>query len=152
MYKLAIIGSRKYNNKEKIREVILDKQVRQQRKIELYGPNDIKKARNDFLLEIVSGGCPTGADLYAKELALELGIPYVEFPPAHARWNEYCLKGKECYSHIYKTEYFFARNTEIAEYCDSGVAFICKGVKANGTMDTVNKICKLGKVCKIIEG
>ena len=55
--KVAIVGSRRYENKKKIKDFIF--KLKQQ-----YGEKTI----------IVSGGCKTGADKYAKKYALELGI------------------------------------------------------------------------------
>lgn len=132
--KLAIVGSRFYKNKERIRKIIKNQ-------FEKYGEN----------LIVVSGGCPTGGDRFAKDLAIEMGIKYVEFPPIHSNYNKYCLNSSDMYNKPYSVSNFFSRNTEIAEYCDRLIAFVSKGIKANGTMDTVNKAKKLKKIVAILE-
>jgi hypothetical protein len=60
--KIAIIGSRTYENKNKIRDMIY-------------------KLKQTFgaELEIVSGGSQNGADKYAKKFAVEMGVKYKEF-------------------------------------------------------------------------
>ena len=55
--KVGIVGSRKYTNKNNIRDFIF-------RLKEEFGDG----------VEIVSGGCKFGADKYAKKYALELGL------------------------------------------------------------------------------
>ena len=64
--KVGIVGSRKYENRRKIKEFIFK----------------LKNDKGDDTV-IVSGGCPRGADYYAKKYALELGLQYEEYPPAH---------------------------------------------------------------------
>jgi predicted Rossmann fold nucleotide-binding protein DprA/Smf involved in DNA uptake len=59
--KVGIVGSRKYENRRKIKEFIF--KLKQER-----GTDTI----------IVSGGCKQGADFYAKKYALELGLQYEE--------------------------------------------------------------------------
>ena len=61
--KVAIVGSRRWQNKGKIKDFIFKLK-------EQYGDE----------LTIVSGGCKDGADIIAKKVALEFDINYVEFP------------------------------------------------------------------------
>ena len=133
--KLAIVGSRAYNNCAKIR-IFIEKYVG------FYG------AAN---LEIISGGCPHGADAIAKKLALEMGLKYIEFPPIHSKHNSYCVNPPESYNKPYHVSNYFARNSEIAQYCEHLVAFIVEGIKASGTMDTFGKATKLKKHCFLFE-
>lgn len=128
--KLAIIGSREYKNENKVKILLT-------RFNERYGDE----------LTIVSGGCPTGGDFLAKQVALEMGLHYVEFPPIHAKHNCYCILPASDYNKSYHVSNFFTRNTQIAEYCDYLAAFIVQGIKANGTMDTFSKANRLGKKC-----
>lgn len=125
--KIALVGSRSYVNKERIKQVI--------EKYVSYYDNPI----------FVSGGARSGADLLAKEIVLELGLQYQEFPPKHFCHNKYCVMPSEQYNKAYHVSNFFERNTQIAEYVDCVNAFIVEGVPAKGTMDTVGKAEKLGK-------
>ena len=126
--KVAIVGSRRYENKKKIKDFVF--KLKQQ-----YGEKTI----------IVSGGCKTGADRYAKKYALELGLQYQEFPPFHETWNIYCPKDKRDYGKPYNVKNFFARNKIIAAYSDYVVAFIPRGVDSKGSMSTINYAKKFGK-------
>ena len=69
--KIAIIGSREYQNFRKVKDTIFS----------------LMQKFND--LTIVSGGCENGADKYAKKYAIELGCNYIEFNPAHTPKNLY---------------------------------------------------------------
>jgi predicted Rossmann-fold nucleotide-binding protein len=132
--KLAVVGSRSYTNEKKIKRLL-----------ELY------RERYGDALIVVSGGCPDGADALAKKVALEMGIQYAEFPPKHRCHNMYCINPPEEYAKPYHVSNFFARNTQIAEYCEHLAAFTLKGVRCNGTMDTFGKAEKMGKKCSIYE-
>ena len=131
--KIAIVGSRKYENKIKIKEFIF-------------------KCKEQFgdKLEIVSGGCKYGADKFAKQSTVELDLKYVEFPPAHFSHNQYCIREAYNYGKPYAVWHYFERNKEIAEYSDIIVAFIQKGVKSRGTMNTIHYAEKFNKKVIII--
>ena len=119
-----------------------------------------KKKIKDFIFKIkqehgektiiVSGGCKTGADKYAKKYALELGLQYEEYPPAHFPHNLYCPLPESRYGKPYSVKYFHARNKIIAGMSDYVVAFIPDGITANGTMSTINYAKKLKKKYVII--
>ena len=126
--RVGIVGSRKYENRKKIKEFIFKLKTDK-------GADTI----------IVSGGCKTGADRYAKKYALELGLQYQEFPPFHETWNIYCPKDKRDYGKPYNVKIFFARNKIIAAYSDYVVAFIPRGVDSKGSMSTINYAKKFGK-------
>ena len=126
--RVGIVGSRKYENRKKIKEFIFKLKTDK-------GANTI----------IVSGGCKTGADRYAKKYALELGLQYQEFPPFHETWNIYCPKDKRDYGRPYSVKNFFARNKIIAAYSDYVVAFIPRGVESKGSMSTISYAKKFGK-------
>ena len=131
--KVAIVGSRRYENKKKIKDFIF--KLKQQ-----YGEKTI----------IVSGGCKTGADKYAKKYALELGLQYEEYPPFHEVHNLYCPLPESRYSKPYSVKYFFARNKIIAGTSDIIVGFIPEGVEARGTMNTIDYGKKFSKKTIII--
>lgn len=129
--KVAIVGSREWSSYRSIKDFAFF----------------LKKEYKDNLT-IVSGGQPLGADGMAKKAALELGIDYVEFPPYHYEYNQYCNKNgiaKYMYGKTYNVRNFFIRNAQIAEYSDVVVGFIPKGVPSKGTRDTLKKAEKLGK-------
>ena len=132
--KVAIVGSRRYENKKKIKDFIF--KLKQE-----YGEKTI----------IVSGGCKQGADKYAKKYALELGLQYEEYPPFHEVHNLYCTLPESSYGKSYNIKNFFARNKIIAGTSDYIVGFIPEGVEGKGTMSTLNYAKKFRKKCIIID-
>ena len=131
--KIAIIGSREYENKNKIRDMIYK----------------LKQAFGDKL-EIVSGGAQSGADKYAKKFAIEFGITYKEFNPAHTVRNLYSVMPDGYYSKPYHTSQFFHRNELIAKYCDKMVAFIDSNVASKGSYHAVSMAQKHNKPVIIV--
>ena len=126
--KVALIGSRRYENKKKIKDFVF--KLKQQ-----YG--------NDTI--IVSGGCKQGADRYAKKYALELGLQYEEYPPFHEVHNLYCVLPKTRYDKPFSMRNFFVRNKIIVSVCEYIVAFIPNGIEANGTKNVLEYSKKLNK-------
>ena len=126
--KVALIGSRRYENKKKIKDFVF--KLKQQ-----YGDKTI----------VVSGGCKQGADKYAKKYALELGLMYEEYPPFHEPYNLYCTMPESRYGKDFNMKNFFARNKIIAGTSDFIVAFIPEGVEANGTKNVLEYAKKLNK-------
>jgi predicted Rossmann fold nucleotide-binding protein DprA/Smf involved in DNA uptake len=126
--KVALIGSRRYENKKKIKDFVF--KLKQQ-----YGDDTI----------IVSGGCKQGADRYAKKYALELGLQYEEYPPFHEVHNLYCTLPESRYDKPFSMRNFFARNKILVGTSDFIVAFIPEGVEARGTMNALEYGKKLGK-------
>jgi predicted Rossmann fold nucleotide-binding protein DprA/Smf involved in DNA uptake len=126
--KVAIVGSRRYENRRKIKEFIF--KLKNQ-----YGDDTI----------IVSGGCKTGADKYAKKYALELGLQYEEYPPFHEVHNLFCTMPESRYGKPYSIKNFHARNKIIAGTSDFIVAFIAEGVQSDGTFSTLNYAKKFNK-------
>ena len=131
--KVGVVGSRRYENKRKIKEFIF--KIKNQ-----YGEDTI----------IVSGGAKQGADKYAKKYALELGLQYEEYPPFHEVHNLYCTMPSSRYGKEYSVKNFFARNKIIAGVCDIIVGFIPDGIEANGTMNTIDYAKKFEKKYIII--
>mgnify|MGYP003119170946 FL=1 len=126
--KVAMVGSRRYENKKKIKDFIF--KLKQQ-----YGDKTT----------IISGGCKTGADKYAKKYALELGLQYEEYPPFHEVHNLYCTLPQSRYDKPFSMRNFFVRNKIIASVSDFIVAFIPEGVEARGTTNTLEYAKKLNK-------
>ena len=131
--KVAIIGSRRYEKKKKIKDFIF--KLKQE-----HGEDTI----------IVSGGCKQGADKYAKKYALELGLQYEEYPPFHEVHNLYCTMPESRYGRPYSVKNFFARNKIIVGTSDFIVAFIPKDVEANGSMNVIGYAEKFNKKFVII--
>ena len=131
--KIGIVGSRKYTDKRRIKDLIFE----------------IKEKYGDEV-EIVSGGQPDGADGFAKKYALEFDMSYVEFPPSHYSWNMHCIRPAKEYNKPYYVSNYFKRNKQIAEYSNIIVAFIPEGLESRGTMDTIRHAEKLKKLVKII--
>ena len=126
--KVAIVGSRRYENKKKIKDFVF-------------------KLKNEYgnKTTIISGGCKTGADKYAKKYALELGLQYEEYPPFHEVHNLYCTMPSSRYSRPYSIKNFHARNKIIAGTSDCVVAFIPEGIISDGTLSTLNYAKKFDK-------
>ena len=82
--KVGIVGSRKYTDKRKIKDLIFE----------------IKNKYGDEV-EVVSGGQKDGADGLAKKYALEFDLKYTEFPPAHYNHNMHCIRPRGEYNNPY---------------------------------------------------
>jgi len=131
--KIAIVGSREYTNKTKIKEFVLT----------------LKKKFGERL-EIISGGQQQGADGIAKKVALEYEIHYKEFAPAHYKYNIHCALPRKFYGAAYSTGHYHIRNDHIAKYSDIVIAFIPDNTKSSGTQDTLKRAKKYGKKTIVI--
>ena len=129
--RIGIIGSRTYENKRNIREMVYT----------------LKQQFGDELT-IVSGGCTDGADKYARKYALELDCKYVEFNPAHTVRNLYSALHDAYYGKDYNVKYFFHRNKMLANYIDCLIG--CGTGDSNGTAFTIKEAKKCGKKVVII--
>ena len=132
--KIAIVGSRKYTNKKKIKDFIFNLR-------EKYGTG----------ITIVSGGCKQGADKYAKKYALELDVQYEEYPPFHEVHNLYCGLPEDRYGKPYSVRFYFARNKIIAGVSEVVVGFIQRGHKSSGTENTLGYAEKMGKKILVLD-
>ena len=131
--KIAIVGSRAYTNKQKVKDLLFE----------------IKQKYGDEV-EIVSGGQKLGADGFAKKYTLEFDMNYTEFPPAHYSHNMHCKLPPQHYNKPYYISNYIKRNKQIAEYSNIVVGFLQKGIESRGTMDTIGHAKKLKKMVKII--
>ena len=131
--KIGIIGSRKYENKRKIKETIFNLKRK-------FGEN----------LTIVSGGCLDGADKYAKKYALELDCNYVEVNPAHTPKNLYSYMREDWYGKSYSVRNFHVRNKILASLVDRLIAFVPTGAVSDGTDSTLDYARKFNKKSIII--
>jgi predicted Rossmann fold nucleotide-binding protein DprA/Smf involved in DNA uptake len=131
--KIGIIGSRKYENKRKIKETIFN----------------LKQKFGDTLV-IFSGGCPDGADKYAKKYTLELGCKYIEVNPSHTQKNLYSYMREDWYDKKYNIKNFFVRNKILAKSVDKLIAFVPEGDNATGTANTVKYAIEFNKKVVVI--
>ena len=131
--KVAIIGSREYANIRKIKDTLF--QLKQ-------------KFGGDLI--IISGGAKNGADLYARKYALEFGIRYREFNPAHTIKNLYSAMSGLYYEKPYHVSQFHHRNMLIAKACNVMIAFIPNGAVPNGSESAIKSTKKLNKPVTII--
>jgi phosphoserine phosphatase len=131
--RVGIIGSRQYENKRKIKEMIFK----------------LKRKFGDDLT-IVSGGCQYGADRYARKFALELDCKYLEFNPAHTQRNLYSAMRDSYYNKPYHPKYFYQRNSMLANFVDYLIAFIPYNVPAKGSDHTLREARKKGKKVIVI--
>mgnify|MGYP001274596587 FL=1 len=128
MMKVAIIGSRSYTNKRKVKQFIWE----------------LKQKFQDNLI-IVSGGAKEGADKYAKQYALDFDISYNEFPPYHEPHNIHCVYGAFRYNKPYNVGNYHRRNKDLVEHSDRVVAFCTNGVVTNGTLSALKYSEKIDK-------
>ena len=131
--KVAIIGSRQYENTRKIKNTLTELK---------------QKFGNDLI--IISGGAKDGADKFARKFALEFGIKYKEFNPAHTSKNLYSAMSDNYYNKPYHVSQFHHRNMLIAKDCDVMMAFIPNGVNSNGSMSAIKNAKKANKPVTII--
>jgi DNA recombination-mediator protein A. len=127
-FMVGIVGSREWNNREKINEVI----------------TTLQEKRNGLC--IVSGGA-NGADSVAKHLAIHHNIPYKEFTPEHEPANKWTVQQDREFNKEYSVHFYFKRNAELATYVDLLIAFIPEGYvqnpeRAKGTKHTIKKAKK----------
>jgi predicted Rossmann fold nucleotide-binding protein DprA/Smf involved in DNA uptake len=131
--KVAVIGSRQYENVRKIKDTL----------------TNLRQKFGDELV-IISGGARDGADKYARKYALEFGIQYKEFNPAHTPRNLYSAMSDEYYGKPYHVSQFHHRNQLLARACDVMIAFIPQGVKSDGSLSAIKSAEKYNKKVVII--
>ena len=131
--KVAIIGSRDYQNIRKIKLTLFE----------------LKQKFGEKLI-IISGGAKHGADKFARKYALEFGMRYREFNPAHTTKNLYSAMSDDYYERPYHVSQFHHRNMLIARDCDVMLAFIGTDNNSNGSMSAIKQAKKLNKPVTII--
>ena len=131
--RVAIVGSRKYENRQKIKKFIF-------------------KLKNEKGVDtIIVGNGKYNVGNYIKKYALEFGLQYQDFPPFHDNWNIYCPKNKTDYGKPYNGKNYFARNKIIAVYSEYIIAFVPRGVKSLHASSTINYAKKFGKKTLVID-
>ena len=131
--KIAIIGSRTYENTRKVKNLL----------------TELRKKFGEDLI-IISGGAKQGADKYVKKYALEFGLNYREFNPAYTPQNLYSAMSEGYYGRPYHVSQFHHRNMLIAKDCDYMIALVSHGSKANGSESAIKQAVKLEKKVVII--
>lgn len=131
--KVAVIGSKMYENIRKIKLTLFELK---------------RKFGTDLI--IISGGGKNGADKYARKYALEFGIKYKEFNPAHTVKNLYSAMSDTYYDKPYHVSQFHHRNMLIARDCDVMMVFIPAGDEKSGCMTAVKQAKKLNKPVTIV--
>tara|TARA_B100001094_G_scaffold115050_1_gene111014 strand:- start:966 stop:1367 length:402 start_codon:yes stop_codon:yes gene_type:complete len=131
--KVAIIGSRMYENTRKVKDTLFN----------------LKRKFGDKLI-VISGGAKDGADKFARKYALEFGIKYKEFNPAHTIKNLHSAMSETYYEKPYHVSQFHHRNMLIARDCDVMIAFIPNGESSHGSMSAIKNAKKLNKPVTII--
>jgi hypothetical protein len=129
---IAIIGSRTYENRIKIREMVFK----------------LKQQFGDKLV-IVSGGAKNGADKYARKFALEMNVEYKEFNPAHTVKNLYSAMNESYYCKPFHVSQLFHRNELLVKYSDYVIAFRSNG-KSTGTDHAIQMAKKYNKPYVIV--
>lgn len=120
--KIGIVGSRR-RNEQKDKNLLLD-YIQEL----LINPS--------ILLHIVSGGCSTGADRFAEEIAKEVGLSITIHYP-----NKFKMEDNSKWEY---TKLLFARNETIAIDCDVLVALPASD-RTGGTENTIKHAEKLNK-------
>ncbi len=105
--RIAIIGSRIYENSRKIKTLLSE-----------------LKARFGTELTIISSGGTEGADKYVRKTAIEFEIEYKEYNLAHTHKNLYSAMSEHYYGKPYHVSQFHHRNNLIAKNCDMMIALI----------------------------
>ena len=131
--KVAIIGSRDYQNIRKIKDTLFN----------------LKQKFGDKLI-LISGGAQYGADKFARKYSLEFGIKYKEFNPAHTTKNLYSAMSDTYYEKPYHVSQFHHRNMLIAKDCNVMIAFIGTNDTSNGSMSAIKQAKKLKKPVTIM--
>lgn len=131
--RIAIIGSRIYENTRKIKTLLVD-----------------LKNRFGNELVIISGGNPDGADRYIKKFSIEFEIKYKEYNPAHTPKNLYSAMSEHYYAKPYHVSQFHHRNNLIAKNCDMMIALIPKGDTSKGPDSAIQTAQKHNKKVVIL--
>jgi hypothetical protein len=125
IYRYAIVGSR--NFPEDKSHLVYDYLIKV-----VFNPYRERPRK----IEIVSGDCPIGPDLWAKEFAEKYKIPYKGFPPDKNRTDN---------------KRFIDRNKQIVEYADRIICFYGgSGYRNSGSLSTVEFAAQLNKPWRII--
>jgi len=131
--RIAITGSRLYEDKRKVKELIF--QLKQK-----FGTD----------LEIASGGTKDGIDRYAKKYSLDLGLQYLEYNPQYTQHNLYSRFSEQAYNKPYHVSQIHKRNDFMVKESDMLICFIYENESLNGIQGTIKAAKRYGKKYVII--
>jgi predicted Rossmann-fold nucleotide-binding protein len=126
--KVGIIGSKNYQNVRRIKEILMNLKQR-------FGQD----------VTIVSGGTTMGAEKAVRKFALEFGLNYLEFNPAHTVHNLYSAMPEDYYSKVYHGSQYFHRYMMMGRYCDSLIVLLETKSEASFYKTAVDAMQKRGK-------
>jgi len=127
MLKIGITGSRRWDDKLKIKNTIFK----------------LKNKYNDFT--IVSGGTGEGVDALVKKYCLEFNLDYAEVRPNHFDWSPYCIEPPYMYAKSFRPNFYYARNTKLVKEIEVLVLCVTKDETSPVMKDLVQQ-CE--KKCK----
>jgi hypothetical protein len=104
MLKIGITGSRKWDDKLKIKNVIFK--------------------LKDKKCTIVSGGTAEGVDAFVKKFCIEFNLDYAEVRPNHFSWSPYCIEPPYMYDKAFRPNLYYARNTKLVAEIDTLLLFV----------------------------
>jgi|694.fasta_scaffold24705_12 hypothetical protein len=107
MKRIGLIGENTYENKLKIKNILFQ-----------------LKQKHGTDIEIVSRGTLQGAEKYVKKYALDLGLQYREFNPAHTTHNLYSALNEGFYNKPYKPFNFILRDKMFVSYVDVCICLV----------------------------
>jgi len=128
MLKIGITGSRRWENKLKIKNLIF-------------------KLKNKYKedLTIVSGGTAEGVDSFVKKFCVEFNLDYAEVRPNHFDWTPYCTEPPYMYAKPFRANFYYARNTKLVKEVDILMLCVTK-TETSVIMKDLVKQCE--KKCK----
>lgn len=134
MVKIGITGSRRWENKLKIKNLIFKLK---------------NKYQND--ITIVSGGTAEGVDAFVKKFSLEFSVDYAEVRPNHMDWTLYCVEPPYMYSKMFKPNLYYSRNAKLIKEVDILILCITKSETSPVMKDLITQCEKKCKKVILIE-
>jgi hypothetical protein len=125
--KIGITGTKTFENKNKIKELIF--------KI---------KGQTDQPITIVGLGDYIGADRHVKKYALEFGYDYEEMNLPHTPRNLYSAMAESFYDKPFNVKNIHVRNKIYCNYVDSCILFDDSGLK-DKKINAINRELKRAK-------
>ena len=125
--KILVTGSKKYQNKYKIKEFI-------------FGLKE-KNTTDDLI--VASRGDKNGVDDFVKKAVLSLDMTYGEFLPYHENRSQYCIMPAFRFGENYSPQYYFWRDNDAVKWAEMIVIFV-----SSSDTKSVENIIKAAKNSK----